>query len=663
MIIEYTVMAKKKKTLTKGGLHRLLKGIQHPTVEAKVGLKPQNQDDEGSECGSFLDDDTEDFLPSRWKKDDEKGKSEHDIAENLSALAIEEGNAELCVELESQSTALNRSTCQQGSEISTVLTSSLVSTDVELPATTYQVTREIIELDQPAKSATAFQKAQETTISVIQFPPSPLAQKQTPLEELQAEIKSVKHQFEKEDRDLKSAKCQAGALRAEWGLVKKKHDAELEREREQLAKDITAKAEDEYRTIKSSYRDIKTELQNTNDELRKATTDLRAVRDQHEKVKEDKKELRRKLYLEKVENSNSKQEVDRMQGEISELTLSNGVLRLENTDLSRQCQRAEANPAHERGKNSSLRDQISDLYSEIYNLRDQLDITESNPIQQMAESSTSTSENHAWERLYLSLQDDYRKLRKKYDNVCNELFVAERNIKDYKDDVSQLKRELTSLKSEFNKTEKDLSNIKAQNGIHAQTIQSLDTQIAVLEVDRDLKAPLVKVAVDLRLRYLELARETVFKLSRGQVDRGIIMNGNNAANRGIGALDAVLFKLGVVPDEYMEDAKQIFEELYTVAPSDYGCYPPKALRLVDCRATLASLKPMNKGNGSIVERDQHDQIDNEIIDLHKTMAIEEIERSQQVEDMVTKLERLTDEIVEMDRSRSARRRHYVSPVR
>lgn len=101
-------------------------------------------------------------------------------------------------------------------------------------------------------------------------------------------------------------------------------------------------------------------------------------------------------------------------------------------------------------------------------------------------------------------------------------------------------------------------------------VSELEKEVTSLEKDRDLKAPLIQPAVDIRLRYFEYARETALGISRAEVDRAVIMNGNIAAHRANSALDAAIFKAGLVPEHYLETATKVFEHLYLVLPSEYG---------------------------------------------------------------------------------------------
>jgi hypothetical protein len=131
------------------------------------------------------------------------------------------------------------------------------------------------------------------------------------------------------------------------------------------------------------------------------------------------------------------------------------------------------------------------------------------------------------------------------------------------------------------------------------------------------------------------------------------MNGNNAAHRANGAVDAALFQAGLVPEDYMECFEAIFEEMYMAAPSQYGGWCPKVLRLIDCRATIKTVKAFRR-HPSLDLREEHSDIERELLELHSSMGRRSFESSREVDDLIERLELLTTEIVEADRSRRGR---------
>jgi predicted nuclease with TOPRIM domain len=68
---------------------------------------------------------------------------------------------------------------------------------------------------------------------------------------------------------------------------------------------------------------------------------------------------------------------------------------------------------------------------------------------------------------------------------------------------------------------------------------------------------------------------------------------------------------------------------------------------VDCQASIKTLKPINKNNDSSEERAEQIRIENELVnDYHLKMSAEEYESSPRVEELTTKLESLTDKIIQ-----------------
>jgi hypothetical protein len=221
----------------------------------------------------------------------------------------------------------------------------------------------------------------------------------------------------------------------------------------------------------------------------------------------------------------------------------------------------------------------------------------------------------------------------------------EREAEDLRNDDS-LVRELENMQDKL---------CKANTRINRQekSIKELKSKVSDVERDRDLKAPILQIGIDIRLRNLEHAAETVLKVPRDEIDGAIIMNGNNAAHRANGAVDAALFQAGLVPEDYMERAEEIFEEMYTVAPSEYGGWSPKVLRLIDCRATIKTVKAFRR-HASLDLREQHSEIDSELLELHKLLGQRSFESSKVVRESIEELELLTTKIVEADRSRGGR---------
>ncbi|PMD36968.1 hypothetical protein L207DRAFT_515427 [Hyaloscypha variabilis F] len=132
------------------------------------------------------------------------------------------------------------------------------------------------------------------------------------------------------------------------------------------------------------------------------------------------------------------------------------------------------------------------------------------------------------------------------------------------------------------------------------------------------------------------------------------MNGNVAAHSANGAVDAAMFKADLVPDEFLEEATKVFRKMYQSDPSGYGYLCPKALKLIDCRATVDTVKAFRGRNASADLRDERYDVEGRLIELHNSLGRREFETDEEVEELMQKLELLTTEIVQVDRSRGGR---------
>jgi hypothetical protein len=231
--------------------------------------------------------------------------------------------------------------------------------------------------------------------------------------------------------------------------------------------------------------------------------------------------------------------------------------------------------------------------------------------------------------------------------------ILKLEIRDLEHEIQVLQNDKDLLGKDLEITQDKLHKLKVRTSRQEKVIKDLKSEVSNLERDRDLKAPILQIGVDIRLRNLEHAAETVLKIRRDEIDGAIIMNGNNAAHRANGAVDAAIFQAGLVPEDYMECAEEIFEEMYEVAPSAYGGWSPKVLRLIDCRATIKTVKAFRR-HASLDLREEHSEIDSKLLELHTSMGQRSFENSQVVNDLIEKLELLTTEIVEADRSRGNR---------
>lgn len=183
-----------------------------------------------------------------------------------------------------------------------------------------------------------------------------------------------------------------------------------------------------------------------------------------------------------------------------------------------------------------------------------------------------------------------------------------------------------------------------------------------METDRDLKAPILQIGVDTRLRNFEQARETL-QAGWDDIDHGVVMNGNIAAHCANGAVDAALFKAGLVPDDYLANATEAFKELYMLAPSEYDNESPKSKKVIDCQATIITLKALDRRTNSSGLRDKFYEVEGKPLELKNTKTAREFDSHLDVDVLLGQLERLTKVIVQLERSKGGQRRLQAQQVR
>ena len=101
----------------------------------------------------------------------------------------------------------------------------------------------------------------------------------------------------------------------------------------------------------------------------------------------------------------------------------------------------------------------------------------------------------------------------------------------------------------------------------------------------------------------------------------------------------------------MEEATKIFKGMYQVVPSNYGCWSPKVLRLIDCQATVKSVKASRGRNALSDLRDEHGDVETRLLELYQSTSRGLFEANNEVSGLIDKLEFLTTQIVEVERSR------------
>lgn len=127
----------------------------------------------------------------------------------------------------------------------------------------------------------------------------------------------------------------------------------------------------------------------------------------------------------------------------------------------------------------------------------------------------------------------------------------------------------------------------------------------------------MKFGVEIRLRNLELARETALAVPTSDLDRAFILSDNAAAHRANGAVDAAVFEDGLVPEGFIEEATRVFRALYQIGPSEYSNHwRSRVKRMLDCLATVKTVKAVAGSRDCADLTSEHNNLYNELCDFH-----------------------------------------------
>jgi DNA-binding transcriptional regulator of glucitol operon len=213
---------------------------------------------------------------------------------------------------------------------------------------------------------------------------------------------------------------------------------------------------------------------------------------------------------------------------------------------------------------------------------------------------------------------------------------------------------ITSLEAKLETAEYNLKWAKISREEHS----AMQAKI-VSELEQTIKdmQPLADVGVAIRFRFLEQARETVYALSREEVDRELIKKGNMAAHRANGRQDAALFKRGLLPADNRTNMWLTFDYLYEAIPTTYPRHTPRMERLMDCEATLKSLRRTREQYSATFERDEYERVRSFLATMYEDVKQDRFEVDDKVKGLLEELESITEKIVETEKksSRGGRR--------
>jgi hypothetical protein len=504
------------------------------------------------------------------------------------------------------------------------------------------------ELRQESPRPANPQDAKTETIAFVgrETPESSIRRPKQNAETTEEQAKSLRNQLEKKERDLKSAKTQmAAAARTELDKVKRKHTEDLEK----LRKELSGNVQQLEAQHKLEHDKFQAERNQIEAEREKDTIDLRNLRHVYQKLRDELKSSQKSLDTETSKYTNIKLEAECLRTEKNKQSLQIGLLKTEVREGATKERELEERLAAAEEKCTQRHQKMSKYSADNIKLRDEVFLAHSRGFLPTQDTESGTVEY--WRR-------KYNKLRLREE-------AAQADIIDLKSDKEGLEKEIIRLRGTIEESCTQLSEATRENVELGEKSSQLRTKVSELEMevsalkeDREIKAPLIQLAVDIRLRYLEFARETALKITRTDADRVVIINGNTAAHRANGALDAAIFKTGLVPDCYLAVASHIFEHLYLASPAEYRLlgWTSKIQRIQNCTATLKSLKPVNTFKQSEPEREEYEKILKTLVALVGPMSGEEIESNEEIHHLVQMMEYLTDRIVERDRSKILLRR-------
>ncbi|KAH7360871.1 hypothetical protein BKA65DRAFT_547583 [Rhexocercosporidium sp. MPI-PUGE-AT-0058] len=254
-----------------------------------------------------------------------------------------------------------------------------------------------------------------------------------------------------------------------------------------------------------------------------------------------------------------------------------------------------------------------------------------------------------------------------------------RRFKEMSRDNEKLVVEAKSAKS---KIEKQAAKIKELE----QEVKGRGTKVGKLELELQLKEPLFQTWDNKWKDYI---------LKKYQVDSVTIEKGNRAVHGGNGMADGSLFVLSKltrqwatkdvdlrpvkpnpaathrrkplatefdvkssgygVGDSSEQEPPNIFEELYHYRPTVYATMPTKLLEVIDCEATIKTLKSLNEGlDRPLVEKQQALENISIVVEKYLKLPKEDFDTDPDVIRRVDRVKDLTEMIVIYDRKKSGK---------
>ena len=456
-----------------------------------VEPKTDAEQDLDSDDGSFMDDDTEDFLPAGWTGNS-KGKKENKAASDLKQ------NSEVTV-ANTTETKLILDTAGLESVEASLERIDLRSVTIEFESCTpvIEATPKIELAAQKVKPFEHAPSASETT-ELEHITALELGASATLVLETTSQVEQLHELIISLEQQLKSTSSQATATKAELESRITKQDAEIYALRIEVADKNPLRSE-QYLALKKEKDEIEASYrlrrEQTEAQCVKVTNDLGKLRNAHAELKTKNANLERQLASEKAKVTDARAEKDTLREERQrqEFTIRQLQKQVNQGNASLTQLREELNRI--RVERSNLMSEKSNLESELSNIRPRSTVA----------SSTSSQLLQAIEAEKIA-QRNYSFLQMQYNSWKQKVRHLEREVEDFRDENDSLSKELDSMRDKL---------CKANTRVNRQDkfIKELKSEVSDLERDRDLKAPILQIGVDIRLRNLEHAAETVLKNS------------------------------------------------------------------------------------------------------------------------------------------------------
>jgi DNA repair exonuclease SbcCD ATPase subunit len=407
-------MAKRTKTAARAG--KVKQPAQKPEWKA-IETKREIEEDVGSDDGSFMDDDTEDFLPSGWTGT-VKGKMESLTAQGpRTHVAVPDPKSTTSqstskiTNTQAITTSLQRTTLESATAKSDVLPS-IAEKPKEGPPT------QTPGISEPTKIA-------KVTISRLEVSATLLQKPVTQIEELEQQIDSLKQQ-------LKTTKYHATTRRTELEARVKRQDKEIKNLRIEIA--------DKNGLRSQQYLALKTERQEIEAQRMKATDDYRKLMNVHADLENSKVDLIKKWVSANFDLSSAQKEVEKLREEGQGQDLKVKQLQRQVNEGLEEKRRLDNRIAIAEHTRETSQRAYNSVFSELQNVRSQL-----------TNASNARRNNQRSRHAYDHLQNKYDNLRDDYDDAKREIRDLKRDIKDLKGDKRSLQRDLDDAEDDVSK--------------------------------------------------------------------------------------------------------------------------------------------------------------------------------------------------------------------